>query len=78
MNPVFVQHFLSELSTERGKTLHDFGRSAILLRVSCFLITRDKFLHIVADVRVGLHLVQESLNTRSVDTSGAWWAEIMA
>jgi len=66
------------LSTEPGKTLHDFGVSAILLRVASFLVTSDKFLHILADVRVGIHLLQESINTPSVNSSGTCWAGIIA
>lgn len=73
VNPVKFQHFLPELSTERGKTLHDWGCSAIL-RVPSFLVASDKFLHVLANVRVGLHLRQESINAPFVNSSGTKWA----
>lgn len=57
MKLVFLQHFLSELLTERGKILDDWGSGARPFWVSCFLVTRNKFLNIVADVGVGRHLV---------------------
>ena len=78
VNPVKFQHFLPELSTEGGKTVHDWGCSTIL-RVSSFPVTSDKFLYILANVRDrGLHLLQESINAPVVNSSGTSWAEIIA
>lgn len=78
VHPIFLQHFLSEMLTEPGKILYDFGGGAKPLWVSFFLVTRNKFLYIVADVGVGRHLVQKALDAPFMDTFSAWWANVMS
>ena len=64
---VFLQHFLSEFRTERGKIPDDFGGGTRPFWIPFFLVTGDELLYIVAYVGVGGHLVQESPYASSMD-----------